>query len=179
MNCTECQGKTCRSGHACGGENLSASDNIALYRDSANQVIVQSAAKLVDGGLAGSLSRLEELGRFIIDRGYTKVGVAYCYGLEVAAKEVVRYLKNQGIPTSAVSCTVGALAQNQVNQQSQACGVSCNPLGQAAQLQSEKVDFAIQFGLCLGHDVLFTKAFQGDQTVLLVKDRTQRPRKSA
>jgi uncharacterized metal-binding protein len=125
----------------------------------------------VDDGLAGTLSRLEELGRFIEDRGYARPGLAYCYGLESEARKVMEWFRCRGIRASAVSCTVGALAQSEVNGASSRPGVSCNPLAQAAQLQADGVDLAISFGLCLGHDILFTKAFAGDQTTLVVKDR--------
>ncbi len=158
MNCTACADKQCRTGSACGAESADETEILARYRQDENQAIVQAAARLVDDGLAGQLSRLEELCRFIKDRNYRKVGM-------------VRYLSANGIRVSAVSCTIGALPQSAVNSASSACGVSCNPLGQAAQLEAEGTDLAIQFGICLGHDILFTRAFPGDQTVLVVKDR--------
>lgn len=171
MNCTACADKGCRSGRACGAESTDETEMLARYREDENQAVVQAAARLVDDGLAGSLSRLEELSRFIKDRGYRKVGMAYCYGMEKEALRTVQYFAQNGIRVSAVSCTVGSLPQNAVNTKSAICGVSCNPLGQAAQLEAEGTDLAVQFGLCLGHDILFTRAFPGDQTVLVVKDR--------
>jgi len=171
MNCTSCAGKPCRTGSACGSELSDKKEILARYHRVENQSIVQSAARLVDDGLAGQLSRLEELCRFIKDRNYRKVGMAYCYGMEKDALQIVRYLSANGIRVSAVSCTIGALPQSAVNSASSVCGVSCNPLGQAAQLEAEGTDLAIQFGICLGHDILFTRAFSGDQTVLVVKDR--------
>jgi len=171
MNCTACADKQCRTGSACGAESADETEILARYRQDEKQAIVQAAARLVDDGLAGQLSRLEELCRFIKDRNYRKVGMAYCYGMEKDALRIVRYLSANGIRVSAVSCTIGALPQSAVNSASSACGVSCNPLGQAAQLEAEGTDLAIQFGICLGHDILFTRAFPGDQTVLVVKDR--------
>jgi len=171
MNCTACAEKGCRTGSACGTESTDQAKILARYREDGAQAIVQAAARLVDDGLAGSLSRLEELCRFIKDRDYRKVGMAYCYGMEKEALRTVRYFAQNGIRVSAISCTVGALPQNAVNAESAVCGVSCNPLGQAAQLEAEGTDLAIQFGICLGHDILFSRAFSGDQTVLVVKDR--------
>ncbi len=171
MNCTACADKGCRAGRACGAESTDEMEILARYRQEDTQSIVRSAARLVDDGLAGSLSRLEELCRFIKDRDYRRVGMAYCYGMEKEAQRTVRYFSQNGIRVTAVSCTVGALPQNVVNAESAVCGVSCNPLGQAAQLEAEGTDLAIQFGLCLGHDILFARAFPGDQTVLVVKDR--------
>lgn len=177
MNCASCKGKTCRTARSCGAEDFPADEIIEGYLEENNQAVVRAAARLVDGGLAGQLSRIEELRQFIKDRGYRRVGLAYCYGMEKDAQDVISWFEANGIGISAVSCTVGGLAQNRVNAESSLCGVSCNPLGQAAQLRAEGVDLAIQFGLCLGHDILFGHAFTGDQTVLVVKDRVNGQRK--
>ncbi len=171
MNCTACTPHSCRTLKACPALLADSGQAMKDYREKETQDVVRCASHLVDGGLAGSLSRMEELVRFIKDRGYGKAGLAYCYGLEREAKRTVEFFKKRQVQLSAVSCTAGGLAQSQVNSESPLGGVSCNPLTQAAQLEAEGVDFAIQFGLCLGHDILFSKAFKGDQSVLVVKDR--------
>jgi uncharacterized metal-binding protein len=147
---------------------------VAQYHRGDTQSIVQAAARLVDDGLAGTLSRVQELERFILDRDYAKVGLAYCSGMENEARQILDRLRGRGIRAVAVSCTVGGLAQAAINEVSSKPGVSCNPLTQAAQLEAEGVDLAVIVGLCLGHDILFTKAFRRDQTTLVVKDRVRR-----
>ena len=176
MNCPACPTKSCRSLEPCSVPPPGEEPLVAAYHTEATQALVQSAARLVDGGLAGTLSRLEELERFIVERGYVKVGLAYCYGMEKEAKQVLERFRGKGIRASGVSCTVGGMGQDQVNLNSTLPGVSCNPLTQAAQLQAEGVELAIAFGLCLGHDILFAKAFPGDQTTLVVKDRVHKHR---
>lgn len=171
MNCVACSIKSCRIAESCKTEKFNPDELIVRYALPENQAIVQAAARLVDDGLAGTLTRLEELVIFIKQHGYRKAGMAYCYGMESEARKVSDYFKDHGINIAMVSCTVGGLSQKQINGKSDLCGVSCNPLGQATQLYAEGVDFAIQFGLCLGHDILFTRTFPGDQTVLVVKDR--------
>lgn len=170
MNCTVCSQHSCRRLEPCGGEAFDRLEALEAYKESSSQAIVQASAVLVDGR-AGELSRWEEILEFFTHRGYRRLGLAYCWGLEGWAKALVQQLKVKGIPVSAVSCTVGAHSQTQINESSPLAGVSCNPISQARQLMAEGVDFALQVGLCLGHDILFTREFKGDQTTLVVKDR--------
>jgi uncharacterized metal-binding protein len=174
VNCPACDSKGCRALQPCSFPSPGKETLIDAYQEPSVQAIVQAAAGLVDGGLAGQLSRVEELERFILAQNYRKVGLAYCYGMEKEATAILARFKGQGIKAVAVSCTVGGMPQNTVNQASALPGVSCNPLTQAAQLTAEGVDLAVTVGLCLGHDILFTRAFAGDQTTLVVKDRVHR-----
>ena len=48
---------------------------------------------------------------------------------------------------------------------------SCNPLLQAEIFNTIKTDFNIIIGLCIGHDMLFTKYSKAPVTTLIVKDR--------
>ncbi len=170
MNCTACVQHSCRQKQTCKAESFDRQETLSDYHQSQTQAIIQAAAHLVDDR-AGDLSRLEEIFEFVQLRAYRKVGLAYCWGLEAWARRLTTLFKKKGIPLTAVSCTVGGQAQTEINEHSNRSGVSCNPLSQARQLMAEGVDFAIQLGLCLGHDILFTKEFAGDQTVLVVKDR--------
>jgi len=174
VNCTACSHHSCRSNKLCAATSADLPSLQESYQQPETQELIQSAAKLVDDGLAGQLSRLEELTRFSLDRGYAKVGLAYCYGMEKEARQVVEHLRTRGVRATGVSCTVGGMPQSSVNLKSSKPGVSCNPLTQAAQLQAEGVDLAVTFGLCLGHDIVFTRAFLGDQTTLVVKDRVHK-----
>jgi uncharacterized metal-binding protein len=171
MDCTKCAAKHCRSLNECPVVRVDGAATAAAYREPDTQSVVQAAARLVDGGRAGTLNRLEETAEFARSMGYRRLGLAYCYGLETLAANVAAYLRAQGLPVSPVSCTAGGVAQRDINETSELPGVSCNPLTQAEQLNQEGVDFAIVLGLCMGHDVLFTRTFAGDQTTLLVKDR--------
>ena len=57
------------------------------------------------------------------------------------------------------------------NRESDLPGLSCNPLGQAAQINAAAPDLTVTMGLCLGHDILFHRHLEGDVTTLVVKDR--------
>ncbi len=169
MNCTRCNNKICRTTQTCQATAFDTQSIKTQYH--AGQKMVQSAAALVDNGRAGTLSRLDEIIEFAKTMDYKLLGLAYCYGMEREAALVRDRIKQAGLNLEAVSCTVGGIAQNEVNQQSEISNVSCNPLGQAAQLNRAKPDLVVTMGLCLGHDILFNRAIESDVTTLVVKDR--------
>jgi uncharacterized metal-binding protein len=171
MDCTNCQPKTCRESESCGIEKFDNAEVIIDYQKPQNQKILQAAASLVDNGKAGTLSRLQETIVFIKGMGYKKIGLAYCYGMEKEAKLLKKIFKAVGIRLRAVSCTVGGIRQNEINMSSCIEKVSCNPLGQARELNDEGVDFVIIMGICLGHDILLQRNLKSDFTTIVVKDR--------
>ncbi len=171
MDCVRCAPKHCRTTKGCGAESFEQADLIAEYGTDETQKIVQAAATLVDGGRAGSLSRLDELIEFSSTMGYRNVGLAYCYGMEREAKLVRERFVRAGVPMSTVSCTVGGMRQNELNRTSTISTVACNPVGQAQQLTAHRVDFVIMMGLCVGHDILLQRNLNVDSTTLVAKDR--------
>jgi len=171
MNCLSCRSKSCRTGVSCGGEKFQREEVLAKYHGKSEAAVVETAAKLVDGGRAGTLSRIEELIEFVKTSDYKKVGLAYCYGMEKLAEDVRHLFTESDIRCIGISCTCGAMGQNEINSESDLPGVSCNPISQAKQMEAEGVDLAVVIGLCMGHDILFTREFSEDQTTLLVKDR--------
>ncbi len=171
MNCVSCNLKSCRTAQSCGMESFDRHELRDRYHEPETQRMLQSAAKLVDGGRAGELSRLEELMELIPAMGYEKPSLAYCYGMEKQAQTMVKHFRSRGIPLMGVSCTAGAHRQDELNNASNLPGVSCNPLSQATQLNEQGADLAILFGQCMGHDILFTREFKGDVTTFVVKDR--------
>jgi len=144
---------------------------VAEYMEDENAIVVQEAAKLVDNGRAGTLSRFQEIIEFAKGMNYKNIGFAYCYGMEVLAAQISDALRSEGLKVSAVSCTVGGVSQNEINSESCIHNVSCNPIGQAAQLNNDNVDLVLSMGLCLGHDILFNKYIDAPHSVLAVKDR--------
>lgn len=171
MDCVRCAAKTCRTTNSCGAEKFKKDELIASYSVIENQKIIQVAASIVDNGRAGTLSRIQEIIEFIKSMQYGRVGLAYCYGMELDAARLKVHFKEDGINLITVSCTVGGVAQDEVNSESCIHKVSCNPLGQALQLNAEKVDLVIVMGICLGHDILLQRNLQADSTTLIVKDR--------
>ena len=170
MDCTNCTyDKQCSKSETCLATSFDRDEVIAKYSDEAE--IVQAAAELVDFGRAGTLSRLQETIAFAKKMEYKRIGLAYCYGMETQVTKLAEIIRSNGLNVRAVSCTVGGIAQNQVNPESAFCTVSCNPIGQARQLNHENVDLVVMIGLCLGHDILFQREVKNDCTTLIVKDR--------
>jgi uncharacterized metal-binding protein len=172
MNCTTCQDKVCRKEQtSCNQESFEKEEVIHLYHESDNSNIVRTAADLVDHGRAGTLSRVEEIIEYALTMNFKKLGLAYCYGMEQYAKILETLLTNRGFSISAVSCSVGGLKQSEINSASCIHKVSCNPLGQAQQLNTENVDLTLIIGICVGHDILLNRNLKMDFTTLVVKDR--------
>ncbi len=173
MNCTTCEDKVCRKQQtSCERESFDKTDVIAEYQEASNSGIVKAAAELVDFGRAGTLSRIQEIIEFSKLMNYKKLGIAYCYGMEKQAKAVETLFTDEGLEVSAVSCSVGGLKQSEVNAASCIHKVSCNPLGQAEQLNTENVDLTVVVGICMGHDIILNRTLNMDFTTLVVKDRT-------
>ncbi len=171
MDCAVCNSKICRKADACGIEKFDIDEIKIEYAKEENQKIIKAASALVDDGRAGSLSRLNEIIEFVKTMSYSKVGLAYCYGMEKDARAVRDIFRNEGIKLSTVSCTVGGIPQNAVNLESCNYNVSCNPIGQAKQLELENTEFVITMGICLGHDILLQRNLKVDFTTFVVKDR--------
>ncbi len=170
MDCTTCSfNKQCRETEVCPATSFDRDEVIGKYSE--ETVIVQAAAALVDAGRAGTLSRLQETIAFARQMNYKRIGLAYCYGMEQQVQQIADVFRENNLNIRAVSCTVGGIPQNEVNPASEYCTVSCNPIGQAMQLNHHKVDLVIMIGLCMGHDILFQREIKADCTTLVVKDR--------
>jgi uncharacterized metal-binding protein len=85
---------------------------------------------------------------------------------------IASIISRNGLSVSAVCCTTGGITQSEVNTKSSIKKVTCNPIGQATQLNNEKIDLAVAVGLCMGHDILLQKHLNAPCTTLVVKDRT-------
>jgi uncharacterized metal-binding protein len=172
MNCTTCTDKVCRKSQtSCELEIFEKTEVISHYQDPKTSEIVKAAAGLVDVGRAGTLSRMEEIIEYAKLMKYQRIGIAYCYGMEQYAKAIETLLTDEWFDVSAISCSVGGLKQSEVNDLSCIHKVSCNPLGQADQLNAEEIDLTLVVGICLGHDILLNRNLKMDFTTLVVKDR--------
>ena len=172
MNCTNCNDKVCiKHQNSCSQEDFDSKEIINQYRELPNSKIVVAAAQLVDNHRAGKLARIDEIIEFAQTMDYKKIGLAYCYGMELYAAAIRALFIEKGFLVSAVSCSVGGLEQSETNASSCINKVSCNPLGQAQQLNSENVDLTLIIGICMGHDILLQRNLKMDFTTFVVKDR--------
>jgi uncharacterized metal-binding protein len=171
MDCTKCNTKACRATNSCHSQKFDTKELLEKYHHQENQKIIQAAARLVDKGRAGTLSRLQEIIEFSKSMNFQRIGIAYCYGMESDALLITQIFRESGFIIFPVSCTTGGFKQSEINENSIIENVSCNPLAQAEQINSESVDLTITIGLCLGHDILFQKNIKSYTTTLIVKDR--------
>lgn len=171
MDCLLCNSKNCKiAAKDCPGTR----EEIALkYQDNRIQEIYGSADKLVAGGRAGSLSRVQEIVHFSRSQGYKNIGIAYCYSMEKEALKLHTLLKKEGFKPWSYRCTINGLREGEMCE-GLAGGVNCNPLGQAETINREPSELVVEMGLCLGHDILFHQHLKKPFTVLAVKDRVHR-----
>jgi len=114
--------------------------------------------------------------------GWGDLGVAFCGGLTDEAKRVVEVLEKAGFKVRSVVCSCGGIDKTRFgvpveHKISSLYGepdrfeAGCNPIVQAEVLNSESLDLHIIVGLCIGHDLLFTRHSRPPVTTLIVKDR--------
>jgi len=123
------------------------------------------------------LTRVEELIMFCKMMRYKKIGFAHCIGCIGEAKELSHIFRSRGFDTVQINCKVGAIEKGEI-------GIAedekvrmftfetiCNNIAQALILNEEKTDLNVIVGLCLGHDISFTRMSKAPVTTLIVKDR--------
>ena len=117
---------------------------------------VADVAKSVETEGYRKWPRVRELIEFSKRMEFKKLGIAFCIGLKEETAQLVKILKSHDFEVSSVACTVEG---------------GCNPVGQAMVLNHQETDMNIIMGLCMGHDVLFSKYSEAPITTLVVKDR--------
>lgn len=145
-------------------------------------IIEQKAYQMVRGRLISVRPRLLEIMKFSESMGWDDLGVAFCGGLSDEAKSVVEVLERAGFRVRSVVCSCGGVDKTRFgvpgeHKISSLYGkpdrfeAGCNPIVQAEVLNSENLDLHIIVGLCIGHDLLFTRHSRPPVTTLIVKDR--------
>lgn len=123
-------------------------------------------------------SRIEQLVDFAKLQGIETMGIAFCVALRDEASRLVELLREEGFDVASVCCKCGAAdkASLGIPEEYKTKGRSvfeaaCNPILQAEMLNTAGAQVNIIVGLCVGHDMLFTKNSKAPVTTLIVKDR--------
>jgi uncharacterized metal-binding protein len=122
-------------------------------------------------------TRLVEICEFANRMGYQKIGLAFCMGLVKEALVVDGILKKKGFQVVSAVCKAGNTPKERIGIADEdkiyqgTNEAMCNPVFQAKLFNSQKTDFNVLLGLCVGHDSLFFKYAEAPTTVLAVKDR--------
>lgn len=139
----------------------------------------KEAFELVRGVRIAVRPRIKEIIEFSKLLGFKRLGVAFCSGLRDEGGRVVEFLeKGSGLEVASVMCKCGAIDKTTYHvdakykiADAEKFEAACNPILQAELLNKAKTDLNIIVGLCLGHDILFTKYSKAPVTTLIVKDR--------
>jgi len=182
FTCAECGVVACDTGgsasypRGCPSLEPDRDEVLALYGEDANRRLAYNAA-LVEAGGYCRLTRLEEIMDFARRCGFTRLGLAFCVGLQKEAKVVCRVLRAHGFAVDSVVCKNAALPKEELgvtDDEKVAPGEyepMCNPIGQARALARAGTELNLLLGLCVGHDSLFIRHSVAPVTVLAAKDR--------
>jgi len=138
----------------------------------------KEAYEVVRGKRIPVRPRIRELVEFAKKIGAQKIGVAFCTGLSDEASRVANVIERFGFTVYSVRCKCGAVDKTQLGipkeykiENAEKFEAGCNPIVQALLLNTVKTDLNVIVGLCIGHDILFTKYSKAPVTTLIVKDR--------
>lgn len=175
VNCAGCGTYNCYSGEDCvRGQHFDKyQDAIAKeYEQEENRKMLEVSTR-IEGEHYMQWTRLEEIIGFAEQMGYKKIGIAHCVGLTNEAK-VLKEILDRTFTVCTLCCKFSGISKKnhdlpQVHENRYEA--ICNPIGQAMVLNDLETDLNIILGLCVGHDILFTRYSQAPVTTFIVKDR--------
>ena len=158
-----------------------------LYRGNSKDAKMAQVATKVEGlcyqpvpgsdAVNARWTRVEDTIAFAKLMGYRKIGIATCIGLLDETNRLVAILKAQGFEPLSVCCKTGSIDKLELGLQEEnkvrpnTFEPACNPVAQARLMNRAGTDMNIIVGLCVGHDMLFSKYSDAPVTTLVVKDR--------
>jgi uncharacterized metal-binding protein len=156
----------CREGKDCAG----ITDDINYEGNELESMKISAA---IEARYYMQKTRLEEIILYAKEMGYTRLGLAFCVGLEKEAKIIQKILEKH-FDVYSVCCKVSSIDKEDYDLEKlhpDTFDPTCNPLGQAMLLKKKNTQLNIIIGLCIGHDILFTHNSDAPVTTLIVKDR--------
>jgi len=175
INCAGCQSNNCYAGDACAKDyhfDAYKDNSKKEYQKTDNNKILAISSS-IEGTYYMQWTRLEEIIGFASKMGYKNIGIAHCVGLSNEAK-ILKEILAQDFNVHAICCKFSGVDKKYFNLpqiEENRYEAICNPIGQAMVLNDLKTDMNIIVGLCIGHDMLFTKYSQAPVTTFIVKDR--------
>lgn len=129
------------------------------------------------GAVHARWTRVEDTIAFARLMGWKRVGIATCIGLLDESRRLEEILRAQDLDPVSVCCKVGSVDKESLgvpDREKVRPGTfepACNPVAQARILNEVKTDLNLIVGLCVGHDILFTRHSEAPVSTLVVKDR--------
>ena len=162
-------------------------ESFELYKGDAEDARMASVAAKVEGlcyqpipgsdAINARWTRIEDTIAFAKLMGYKKIGMATCIGLLDETNRLAAILEPQGFKPVSVCCKSGSIDKLELGLTEEekvrpnTFEPACNPVAQARLLNRAETDLNIIVGLCVGHDIIFTKYSDAPVTTLVVKDR--------
>ena len=141
------------------------------YSNPENIDIFLAADNIIKNGY-GKWSRVQEAIEFSKELKLKRIGLASCLALISELKLVTQLFTGAGFEVVSTACKIGGITPADMNISSnKGHGFSCNPIAQAEICNSSGTQLNLILGLCLGHDILFTRYSKAPSSVLIVKDR--------
>lgn len=166
--CDRCEKKDCVEGKDCFD---SAAVNLAEY--SGSSLNLARNASEIEARYYMKKTRLEEVILFSRQMNYKKLGIAFCIGLAEEARRLAKFLRME-FEVVSVCCKLGGIEKDVLKLAKidpTKNEVMCNPIGQAYILNQAGTDLNLVCGLCIGHDIQFTKHSRAPVSTFIVKDR--------
>lgn len=147
-------------------------DSKAVYRQPGNSSIYKAACE-VNAVNDGFRPRIEEALHFARCLQIKKVGFAACNAFTTEMQILRKLFAQEGVEVVCVACQIGHVTAEDrgMPELSGYINAICNPVAQAEVCNREKTEVNFIVGLCLGHDLLFTRYSQAPVSTLIVKDR--------
>lgn len=188
--CDRCGRYYCRDGEEVDYDNCPSlmeprdpGDIRSIYLEPETGRVYRTASKIeketyreIDGALTPIRPRIAEVMAFCKELGIERVGVAFCIGLTWEAGRICRILEKGGLDVASVCCKCYSLEKEDLGiprthyiRDNEEKG--CNPIMQADLLGRAGTELNLIVGLCVGHDLLFSRFSKAPVSTLVVKDR--------
>jgi uncharacterized metal-binding protein len=169
MDCAHCSSRVCLSGKDCTG---TAEESVTPYADP-EILKLFTAASTIEARHYMKYTRLEELIEFCSLMNYEHVGIAFCVGFSQEAR-ILSDILGQHVAVTSVCCKACGVSKDRFDLPKIRPGsdeVICNPAHQAMIMNKAGCQLHVILGLCMGHDVVFTRLSRAPVTTFVVKDR--------
>lgn len=168
LECDSCVKKKCEDDKDCFGMTEQI---LSAY--SGEDLQLARAASRIESRYYMKKTRLEEIILFSHEAGFHKLGIAFCIGLAEETKILCKFLRKE-FEIHAVCCKACSIHKDILDLEEidpKKPEAMCNPIGQAMLLNRAETELNLICGLCVGHDILFTKHSEAPVSTFIVKDR--------
>lgn len=117
-----------------------------------------------------SSNRIDEIVNIAKGMNIKRVGIAHCITFSGEAQILKKYLEKH-FEVYTIDCKYGRIPKKEILG-GEGNRIMCNPAGQADYLNKKNTELNISMGLCVGHDMIFSKVSNGLVTNLFDKDFT-------